>query len=149
MDTVVVSTPRQFARFDYHLPRLLRRLGRHRGALISAIVLAALTLIALFAPLVATYDPIVPDFQTRLAPPSAKQQAYVEAARCMGCSDLRIMALHLLPNIVGPLIVLATLGLGQTIVAAASLSFLGLGAQPPTPEWGAMLGDGRDYIFSA
>jgi peptide/nickel transport system permease protein len=80
---------------------------------------------------------------------AARQQAYVEAARCMGCSDLRIMGVHLLPNIVGPLIVLATLGLGQTIVAAASLSFLGLGAQPPTPEWGAMLGDGRDYIFTA
>jgi peptide/nickel transport system permease protein len=47
------------------------------------------------------------------------------------------------------LIVLATLGLGQTIVAAASLSFLGLGAQPPSPEWGAMLGDGRNYIYSA
>jgi peptide/nickel transport system permease protein len=80
---------------------------------------------------------------------SAKENTYVEAARCLGCSDLRIMRLHLVPNVVGPLTVVATLGLGQTIVAAAALSFLGLGAQPPSPEWGAMLGDAREYIYSA
>jgi ABC-type dipeptide/oligopeptide/nickel transport system permease subunit len=80
---------------------------------------------------------------------SAKENTYVEAARCLGCSDLRIMRLHLVPSVVGPLVVVATIGLGQTIVAAAGLSFLGLGAQPPSPEWGAMLGDGREFIYSA
>lgn len=260
MDVAVVSTPRwRSALLGYHTPRVVRRLGRHRGAVVSGAVLFGLVVIAVFAPVVATHDPIAPDFQARLQPPSAehrlgtdalgrdvfsrivygarislrvglsavsvavvlglvvglpagyygrwvdqvatraidslmafpgiflalaimtalgpgldngmialgvagtpsyarlirgstlaaKEHAYVEAARCLGCSDLRIMGTHLLPNVIGPLIVLATLGLGQTIVAAASLSFLGLGAQPPTPEWGAMLGDGRDYIYAA
>ncbi len=79
----------------------------------------------------------------------AREMDYVEAARCIGCSDIRILFRHILPNIVRPLIVLATLGIGSAILEGASLSFLGLGAQPMTPEWGAMLSSGRQFLRNA
>ncbi len=72
--------------------------------------------------------------------------AYVEAARASGAADRRIIAFHILPNVLAPLIVLASLGVGTSLLAASGLSFLGLGAQPPSPEWGAMLSTGRNYI---
>jgi len=80
---------------------------------------------------------------------SAKENMYVEAARATGCTDLRIMRHHILPNVIAPIIVLATLGVGEAIVVAASLGFLGLGAQPPTPEWGAIAADGRKFLRQA
>ncbi|HYT83739.1 MAG TPA: ABC transporter permease [Gemmatimonadales bacterium] len=72
--------------------------------------------------------------------------AYVEAVRALGASDGRIIARHLLPNVVAPVIVAATLGIGGAIMAEAALSFIGLGAQPPTPSWGAMVAEGRDLL---
>jgi len=80
---------------------------------------------------------------------SAKENLYVEAARSIGCRHGRIIVRHILPNIVAPVIVLATLAYGWAILNSASLSFLGLGAQPPTPEWGIMLSDGRSYLREA
>ena len=77
---------------------------------------------------------------------SAVQHVYVEAARAIGCPSGRIMALHLLPNVVAPLFTYAALRVSVAILSVASLSFLGLGARPPTPEWGVMLADGRDYM---
>src|SRR3989441_13013039 len=77
---------------------------------------------------------------------SAKEQVYVEAARATGCTNGRIMLRHVLPNAVAPVIVLGTLGIAGAIIAAAALSYLGLGAQPPTPEWGALLSEGRNYL---
>ena len=71
---------------------------------------------------------------------------YVQAARALGASDARIIARHLLPNVVAPVIVAATLGIGGAIMAEAALSFIGLGAQPPTPSWGAMVAEGRDLL---
>src|SRR2546429_2414162 len=71
---------------------------------------------------------------------------YVQAARALGASDARLVARHVLPNILGPVIVAATLGVGGAIMAEAALSFVGLGAQPPTPSWGAMLAEGRDLL---
>lgn len=71
---------------------------------------------------------------------------YVEAARVCGCSDGRIIGRHVLPNIMAPVIVLITIAAGTSLLTAAALSFLGLGPQPPTPEWGAMLTIGRDYL---
>jgi ABC-type dipeptide/oligopeptide/nickel transport system permease subunit len=82
----------------------------------------------------------------RAASLAAKQLPYVEAARALGAGSLRIMWRHLLPNLMPVLIVLATLDLGNAIISTATLSFLGLGAQPPTPEWGAMLNSGREYM---
>lgn len=80
---------------------------------------------------------------------SAKENIYVDAARAAGCTDLRIMRKHILPNVFAPIIVLATLGVGEAIVVAAALGFLGLGAQPPTPEWGAIASDGRNFLRQA
>ncbi len=77
---------------------------------------------------------------------SAAEHVYVEAARALGCRGGRIMGLHLLPNIVAPLFTYATLRVSVAIISVASLNFLGLGAQPPTPEWGVMLADGRDHM---
>jgi len=88
---------------------------------------------------------------TRASIMSIRGSEYVEAARLSGCSDLRIITRHVLPNILAPLIVQVTLGLGLTILTASGLSFLGLGVQPPTPEWGSMLaaarGDIRNYPY--
>ncbi|MDQ0508051.1 Glutathione transport system permease protein gsiD [Aedoeadaptatus ivorii] len=77
---------------------------------------------------------------------SVKEQEYVEAAQIGGAGNLRLIFRHILPNCTGPIIVQATLGVGTAILQAASLSFIGLGVQPPTPEWGGMLSAGRDYI---
>ena len=74
---------------------------------------------------------------------------YVTAAQAIGATPARIIAFHLLPNLIAPLIVEATFGMAGAILAEASLSFLGLGAQPPTPSWGAILNDGRDYLLFA
>src|SRR6266576_3137260 len=76
----------------------------------------------------------------------ARGLEYVQAARALGASDARIIARHLLPNVIAPVIVAATLGIGGAIMAEAALSFIGLGAQPPTPSWGAMVAEGRDLL---
>lgn len=74
------------------------------------------------------------------------QQEYVEAARISGCSGARILLRHVAPNAIGPLVVLMTVDLGTAIITFASLSFLGLGVVPPTPEWGAMIAEGREFF---
>jgi peptide/nickel transport system permease protein len=79
---------------------------------------------------------------------SARELLYVEAAKVIGVPTSKIMYRHILPNVVSPVVVLATLSVGSAILAAAGLSFLGLGAQPPRPEWGAMLADGRQFLSS-
>ncbi len=78
-----------------------------------------------------------------------RNRAYFDAAYVAGAGHLRLIFVHLLPNIIPPLIVVATLGVSSAVLAAAGLSFLGLGAQPPSPEWGAMLSSGRDYFTQA
>ncbi len=80
---------------------------------------------------------------------AVRNAPYIEAARVLGHGPLRIMTRSIFPNAMRPLLVLGTLGIGQSIVWASSLSFLGLGAAPPAPEWGAMLAAGRDFISSA
>lgn len=80
---------------------------------------------------------------------SLKEQLFVQAVRSLGGSNLRIIALHIFPNTIPPIIIYATLGMGTAVLQAAALGFLGLGAQPPTPEWGAMLSEGRKYIQNA
>ena len=77
---------------------------------------------------------------------NTKNELYVEAARSIGASDLRIMFVHLVPQVLGPAITIATFGLATAILSIASLSFLGLGAQPPTAEWGLMLSEARKYL---
>lgn len=80
---------------------------------------------------------------------SLRQREFVESVRAMGGGNLRIMLRHILPNTMAPLIVVATLDLARTIILEATLSYLGLGIQPPTPSWGIMLGEGRQYLQSA
>lgn len=78
-----------------------------------------------------------------------KRLEYIDAIRSLGANDLTIIFKHIFPNILSPIIVQATLRLATAILSAAGLSFLGLGAQPPSPEWGTMLSNGRDFLFSA
>lgn len=81
---------------------------------------------------------------------SVKENQYIEAARTIGCGHLRIIWLHILPNVTAPIIVLATVGLGSAIISEATLSFLGLGTPPPTPSWGGMLTyQARQYMERA
>jgi peptide/nickel transport system permease protein len=119
-------------------------------------ILLALAIVAVLGPsllnlMIAVGISAVPSY-TRLvrgAVLATKQQQYVEAARVVGVSDASIMFKHILPNVLAPVIVLATLGIGGAILVGASLSFLGLGSKPPTPEWGAMLSTGRNYLTIA
>jgi peptide/nickel transport system permease protein len=252
-ELAVGAAPRRVRR-----AQLVRRLLRHRGAVAGFVVLAALLLIALLAPLIAPYDPIAVS-RTTLKPPSAqhlmgtdnigrdilsrviygtrislrmgfiavaiaaifgtaigvvagtygkivdnvlmrfidalmafpgillaltiaavlgpgvfnamiavgvasiptfarlvrssvlqvKQTPYVESARAVGCTDFQMITRHILPNVLTPVLVLGTLGIAGAILIGASLSFLGLGAQPPTAEWGAMLSQGRQFMRTA
>jgi len=80
---------------------------------------------------------------------SVKKLEYIDAIRALGASDFRIIFLHILPNILSPIIVQATLYIASAIITASALSFLGMGTKPPTPEWGTMLSDGRSYIKQA
>jgi peptide/nickel transport system permease protein len=80
---------------------------------------------------------------------SLREREFVQAARALGMGDLRIITRHVIPNTMAPVIVSATLGIGLTILTEASLSFLGLGVQPPTPSWGNMVSDGRDALTQA
>lgn len=86
---------------------------------------------------------------TRASVLTVKEQDYILAARAVGVPSGQILFNHIFPNTLTPLIVQATLGIATAILDAAALSFLGLGAQPPTPEWGAMIGQGRGSVFSA
>ena len=80
---------------------------------------------------------------------SERQKPYVDAAQVMGAGHARVIVRHMLPNVLPPMIVVASLGFSAAVLSAAALSFLGLGAQPPTPEWGLMLSTGRNYITKA
>ncbi len=80
---------------------------------------------------------------------SIKEQEFIEAARAVGARDFRIIFKHVLPNAMAPIIVQGTIGVAIAILSAAGLSFIGLGIQPPTPEWGAMLSGGRMFIRTA
>ncbi len=77
---------------------------------------------------------------------SIKGLEYVEAAVSIDCSSARIITCHIIPNALSPILVQASLSIAACILSAAALSFIGLGVQPPTPEWGAMLSAGRNYI---
>ena len=73
-----------------------------------------------------------------------REMEYVQAERALGAADIRIIAQHVLPGVLAPVVIAGTLGIAGAIMAESSLSFLGLGVQPPTPSWGSMIADGRD-----
>lgn len=117
--------------------------------------LLALTLVALLGVgltnvIIAVGIATIPRFArlVRSSVLSLREVTYIEASQALGAHDGRVLWKHILPNALAPVIVQATLSMGSTILTAAGLGFLGLGVQPPTPEWGAMLGEGRNYIFS-
>ena len=119
--------------------------------LILAIALAAFLGPSLTNAMIAIGISAAPVFirLTRAQVLSAKAEDYVEAARALGNPHLRIALRHILPNIVAPLIVQATLAIAAAVIAEASLSFLGLGQQPPAPSWGSMLNTARNYVDQA
>jgi peptide/nickel transport system permease protein len=119
-------------------------------------ILLALAIIAILGPglfnvMIAVGVSGIPVY-TRVARATAlalRDRDFILSARAVGCRDGRIMLRYILPNVLPPLIVLATLGIAGAILTAAGLSFIGLGAQPPAPEWGAMLTRGRQYLQQA
>jgi len=119
--------------------------------LILAIALAAFLGPSLTNAMIAIGISATPVFirLTRAQVLSVKVEDYVEAARAVGNSHLRIALRHILPNVVAPLIVQATLAIAAAVIAEASLSFLGLGQQPPAPSWGSMLNTAKNYIDNA
>jgi peptide/nickel transport system permease protein len=92
----------------------------------------------------ATYARIVRSFVL-----SIKEMEFVTQAKVLGASDVYILAKHVIPNAIAPIIVLATLDMGHIVLSITGLSFLGLGAQPPTPEWGTMLNEGKNFMTTA
>jgi len=116
-------------------------------------ILLALAIIAVLGPgltnvMIAVGISSIPTF-ARLARSSllsVREREYVESARAIGVSNVRILRVHITPNIIAPLVVLATLRIPTAILSAAGLSFLGLGAQPPIPEWGLLVSEGRKFI---
>jgi peptide/nickel transport system permease protein len=113
---------------------LVSMLGANMGNVITAIAIGSIP----------TYARI-----TRGIALSTRELDYVIAARSIGARPIRILISHVFPSVVGSLIVLTSLSISGSIIAGASLSFLGLGVRPPTPEWGAMLADGRGYLRNA
>ena len=105
----------------------------------------------IYTPMVAVGISSIPIFArlVRAQFMSLRESCFIEAVRSSGAGDLRIIFLHLLPNSIGPIIIQATLRIGSSILLAATLSFFGPGAQPPTPEWGSMLSTARKYICTA
>lgn len=105
--------------------------------LINAIIAVAITTVPNYARVVRGATLVV------------KRNEFIEASKAMGSSNLRIIFDHVLPNVLAPIIVLSTIGVASAVISTAALSFLGLGAQPPTAEWGLMLSEGRSYLTSA
>jgi ABC-type dipeptide/oligopeptide/nickel transport system permease subunit len=119
-------------------------------------ILLALAIIAILGPgitnaMIAIGIAFVPSFMrlTRSSVLALREMTYIEASRALGSSDARILLRHILPNSVRTLLVLITLGIGSSILAGAALNFLGLGAQPPTAEWGGMLNAGMKFVRQA
>ena len=116
--------------------------------MLMAISLAAALKPGLYNLVIAIAIAEVPGYArvVRSAVLTIKNQEFIEASQCIGASDKRIILKHIIPNCMAPIIVQATLGMAGAILSAAALSFLGLGIQPPTPEWGSMLSNARQYI---
>jgi peptide/nickel transport system permease protein len=116
--------------------------------IVLAIAIAATTGPGITSALIAVAVSSVPNFArvVRAATMTVRDQEFVEASQSLGASNSRIIVHHIFPNILAPIIVQATLGIGTSILLCASLSFLGLGVQPPTPEWGSMLSSARSFM---
>lgn len=120
-------------------------------SMLLAIAIVAALGTSLINVLIAIAISFIPRFArtVRASVLSIKDQEFIEAAKAIGCSDFRIIFKYVIPNSLSPIIVQFTLGIANAIISIAGLSFLGLGIQPPTPEWGAMLSNARTYIRDA
>ena len=134
-------------RVDNLLMRLMDILLAIPPMLMSISIVAALghSMVNLMIALSLAYIPVFARV-IRSSILSVKGQEFIEAAKACGTSDARIIWRHIIPNAIGPIIVQATLAMGSTILIISSLSFMGMGIQPPQPEWGTMLYEGRDLI---
>ena len=134
-------------RVDNLLMRLMDVLLAIPPMLMSISIVAALghSMVNLMIALSLAYIPVFARV-IRSSILSVKGQEFIEAAKACGTSDARIIWRHIIPNAIGPIIVQATLAMGSTILIISSLSFMGMGIQPPQPEWGTMLYEGRDLI---
>ena len=137
-------------RIDAAIMRLVDALLAFPGLLLALVVIAALrpglvnVMIAVGISSVPLYARLVRSLSL-----SIREREYVQAAKALGGSDRRVMFRHVVPNLVGPVIVLSTLQIGSAILIGSALSYLGMGAQPPTPEWGLMTVDGQAHLSSA
>lgn len=134
-------------RFDILIQRVIDILIAFPGILLAIVVVAVLG-VGVENVMIAVGIASVPIY-TRLVRGSVlavKEQGYIAAAKALGIGDARIIIRHIMPNCLGPIIVQSTFQIATAILWAAGLGFLGLGAQPPDPEWGAMLSKGREYI---
>lgn len=137
-------------RLEAVLMRFIDALLAFPGILLALVVIAALGP-SLPNVMIAVGISTIPEYArlSRASTLSVKQRPYVEAARAYGSGTSRVIARHVLPNVAGSLIVLSTLQVGTAILVGSGLSFLGMGAQPPTPEWGLMTAVGRDFLDRA
>ena len=137
-------------RVDHIIMRVMDILMAIPAILLAIAIVAALGS-GLTNVLIAISISFVPNFArvVRAAVMTVREQEFVEAASAVGASDVRIISEHILPNAVAPIIVQATLGVASAILFVAALSFLGLGIQPPAPEWGAMLSSARNHLRDA
>lgn len=120
-------------------------------SLLMAIAIVAVLGVGLTNAMIAVAISVVPSFVrvVRGSVLSIRETEYVEASRAIGVKDWKIIVKHILPNVASPIIILATLEFGGSILSAAALSFLGLGAQPPNPEWGALVYVGKSFLSQA
>jgi ABC-type dipeptide/oligopeptide/nickel transport system permease subunit len=137
-------------RLDAVIMRFVDLLLAFPGILLALAIVAVLGA-SLLNLMIAVGIASIPDYVriTRGTVLSVKEREFVLAARTVGIRDSAIILRHILPNVLAPLIVLATLGMASAIITASALSFLGLGVKPPTPEWGNMLAEGREFLQHA
>nr|WP_255723471.1 ABC transporter permease [Sporosarcina sp. ACRSL] len=120
-------------------------------SLLMAIAIVSILGVGLTNAMIAVAISVIPSFVrvVRGSVLSVRETEYVEASRALGVKDGKIIIKHILPNVASPIIVLATIQFGSSILSAAALSFLGLGAQPPNPEWGALVYVGKSFLSQA
>ena len=139
-----------FRKIDIYIMQLMDILLAFPSLLLAISIIAVLG-VGLTNAMIAVAISVIPAYVrvVRGAVLSIREKEYIEAVKALGVSDLNIISKHILPNVLSPVIVLSTLQFGTSILAAAALSFLGLGAQPPTPEWGAMAYVGKSFLLQA
>nr|WP_096190766.1 ABC transporter permease [Evansella halocellulosilytica] len=139
-----------YRKIDIYIMQLMDILLAFPSLLLAIAIIAVLG-VGLTNAMIAVAIAVIPSYVrvVRGTVLSIREKEYIEAVKALGVSDVKIIMKHIIPNFLSPVIVLSTLQFGTSILAAASLSFLGLGAQPPTPEWGAMAYVGKSFLLDA